>query len=162
MYAWGLNPFIFEVKNCFLAKRIQLPLMISGTITDASGRTLSGQTTRAFWHSVKHAKPISIGLNCALGAEALRPYIQELAQIADVLVSIHPNAGLPNAFGEYDETPAQMATVIREFAEEGWLNIVGGCCGTTPEYIKTISEAVRPIKPRSIPSIPKATRLSCL
>lgn len=153
---------IFAVEKYFLEKNFRLPVMISGTITDASGRTLSGQTTQAFWHSVRHAKPFSIGLNCALGPEALRPYIQELSTIADTYVSIHPNAGLPNAFGEYDETPEQMATVIREFAQEGFINIAGGCCGTTPAHIKAITEALKEIRPRKIPLIPKACRLSGL
>lgn len=153
---------IFAIEKYFADYNTRLPVMISGTITDASGRTLSGQTTQAFWHSVRHVKPISIGLNCALGAEALRPYIQELAKIADTFVSIHPNAGLPNAFGEYDETPEQMAAVIRDFAEQRFINIVGGCCGTTPAHIKAIAETVKPISPRQIPSIPKACRLSGL
>jgi len=153
---------IFAVEKYFLENNVRLPVMISGTITDASGRTLSGQTTQAFWHSVRHANPFSIGLNCALGPAALRPYTQELARIADRAVSIHPNAGLPNAFGEYDETPEQMATVIREFAQEGLLNIVGGCCGTTPQHIKAIGEALADIKPRVIPIIPKTCRLSGL
>lgn len=153
---------IFAIEQYFDRHKITLPVMISGTITDASGRTLSGQTTQAFWHSVKHAKPISIGLNCALGPAALRPYIQELSKIADTFVSIHPNAGLPNAFGEYDETPEQMADVIREFAKEGFLNIIGGCCGTTPAHIKAIAETVQSLAPRSLPTIPKACRLSGL
>jgi 5-methyltetrahydrofolate--homocysteine methyltransferase len=153
---------IFAVEKYFLDNQIYLPVMISGTITDASGRTLSGQTTQAFWHSVRHAAPFSIGLNCALGPAALRPYTQELAKLADTFVSIHPNAGLPNAFGEYDETPEQMASVIREFAQEGFINIVGGCCGTTPAHIQAIGEAVADITPRSIPVIPKACRLSGL
>ncbi|MDF5954949.1 homocysteine S-methyltransferase family protein [Pseudomonas aeruginosa] len=110
---------------------MELPIMISGTITDASGRTLSGQTTEAFWNSVRHARPISVGLNCALGAKELRPYIEELSTKADTHVSAHPNAGLPNAFGEDDESPAEMAVVVEEFAAAGFLNIVGGCCGTT-------------------------------
>ncbi len=130
---------IFALEKYFAENNIRLPVMISGTITDASGRTLSGQTTRAFWHSVRHAKPFAIGLNCALGPEALRPYMQELSKIADTYVSIHPNAGLPNEFGGYDETPEQMAAVIQEFAREGFLNIVGGCCGTTPAHIKAMS-----------------------
>lgn len=153
---------IFAVEKYFADNNISVPLMISGTITDASGRTLSGQTTSAFWHSVKHAKPISIGLNCALGAEALRPYIQELAKIADTFVSIHPNAGLPNAFGEYDETPSETAAIIQEFAEHNFINIVGGCCGTTPEHIKAIAEVVKNSTPRNIPTLPKACHLSGL
>nr|MBF0681899.1 methionine synthase [Pseudomonas sp.] len=139
-----------------------MPIMISGTITDASGRTLSGQTTEAFWNSVRHAKPISVGLNCALGAKELRPYLEELASKADTHVSAHPNAGLPNAFGEYDESPAEMAVVVEEFAASGFLNIVGGCCGTTPAHIQAIAEAVAKYAPRAIPDIPKACRLSGL
>lgn len=153
---------IFAVEKYFADHNIALPLMISGTITDASGRTLSGQTTAAFWHAVRHAKPISIGLNCALGAAALRPYIQELSKIADTHVSMHANAGLPNAFGEYDETPAEMASVIQDFAKSGFINIVGGCCGTTPQHIEALAETVKNIQPRSIPTIPKACRLSGL
>lgn len=153
---------IFAVEQYFIQYQTRLPVMISGTITDASGRTLSGQTTQAFWHSVRHAKPFSIGLNCALGPAALRPYIKELSAIADTFISIHPNAGLPNAFGEYDETPAQMAEVIEDFSREGFLNIVGGCCGTTPAHIKAMADAVAPIRPRPIPTIPKACRLSGL
>ncbi len=153
---------IFAVENFFAKYNIILPLMISGTITDASGRTLSGQTTEAFWNSVRHANPFSIGLNCALGAATLRPYIQELAKIANTYISIHPNAGLPNAFGEYDETPTQMANTIKEFAESKLINIVGGCCGTTPEHIQAIAEVIHNTEPRTIPKIPKACRLSGL
>lgn len=153
---------IFAVEKYFMDHGISLPLMISGTITDASGRTLSGQTTSAFWNSVKHAKPLSIGLNCALGAQALRPYIQELSKIADTYVSIHPNAGLPNAFGQYDEKPHETAAIIREFAEHHFINIVGGCCGTTPKHIEAIAEAVKNISPRVIPLLPKACQLSGL
>ncbi|WP_295467087.1 methionine synthase [uncultured Pseudomonas sp.] len=153
---------IFAVQGVFEEVGIELPIMISGTITDASGRTLSGQTTEAFWNSVRHAKPISVGLNCALGAKELRPYVEELATKADTFVSAHPNAGLPNAFGEYDETPAQMAAVVEEFAASGLLNIVGGCCGTTPAHIRAIAEAVAKHPPRQLPEIPKACRLSGL
>ncbi|WP_271408160.1 methionine synthase [Pseudomonas sp. Q1-7] len=153
---------IFAVQGVFEEQGYELPIMISGTITDASGRTLSGQTTEAFWNSVRHAKPISIGLNCALGAKELRPYLAELAAKADTQVSAHPNAGLPNAFGEYDETPAQMAQVVEEFAASGLLNIIGGCCGTTPPHIQAIAEAVAKYPPRVIPEIPKACRLSGL
>lgn len=153
---------IFALEKYFAAHNIRLPVMISGTITDASGRTLSGQTPTAFWYSVRHARPITIGLNCALGAEALRPYIQELANIADTFVSAHPNAGLPNAFGEYDETPDYMASLLQDFAKEGLLNVVGGCCGTTPAHIKALREAILDLPPRSIPNIPKACRLSGL
>ncbi len=123
-------------------------MIISGTITDASGRTLSGQTTEAFWNSIRHARPLAVGLNCALGRRRMRPYIAELSPVADTFVSCYPNAGLPNAFGEYDETPEQMAAIIREFAESGFLNIVGGCCGTTPEHIAAIADAVRGLRPR--------------
>jgi len=151
---------IFAVQGVFEELGVELPIMISGTITDASGRTLSGQTTEAFWNSVRHAQPISVGLNCALGAKDLRPYLEELAAKADTFVSAHPNAGLPNAFGEYDETPAQMAEVVEEFAASGFLNIIGGCCGTTPAHIQAIAEAVDKYPPRVIPEIPKACRLS--
>lgn len=129
----------------------EIPLMISGTITDASGRTLSGQTTEAFWVSLSHAKPLSIGLNCALGADQMRPYVEELSRVAWTRVSTHPNAGLPNEFGEYDDSPEHMASVISEFAKSGFLNIVGGCCGTTPEHIRKIAEAVNDVSPRSVP-----------
>lgn len=129
----------------------EIPLMISGTITDASGRTLSGQTTEAFWVSLSHAKPLSIGLNCALGADQMRPYVEELSRVAWTRVSTHPNAGLPNEFGEYDDSPEHMASVIAEFANSGFLNIVGGCCGTTPEHIRKIAEAVNDVSPRSVP-----------
>lgn len=141
---------IYAVKKYFAEKHLELPIMISGTITDASGRTLSGQTIEAFWYSVAHAKPISIGLNCALGAKELRPYIQTLSKISNTHVSIYPNAGLPNEFGEYDESPEHMANLIREFAENGFLNLVGGCCGTTPQHIAAIAEAVKNIVPRKI------------
>ncbi|WP_043201997.1 methionine synthase [Pseudomonas putida] len=153
---------IFAVQQVFEDDAVELPIMISGTITDASGRTLSGQTTEAFWNSVRHAKPISVGLNCALGAKDLRPYLEELSTKADTHVSAHPNAGLPNAFGEYDETPAEMAAVVEEFAASGFLNIIGGCCGTTPGHIQAIAEAVGKYKPREIPEIAKACRLSGL
>ncbi|MDD1963998.1 methionine synthase [Pseudomonas putida] len=153
---------IFAVQGVFDEIGFELPIMISGTITDASGRTLSGQTTEAFWNSVRHAKPISVGLNCALGASDLRPYLEELSNKADTQVSAHPNAGLPNEFGEYDESPAEMAAVVEEFAQSGFLNIVGGCCGTTPAHIKAIANAVSKYAPRAIPDIPKACRLSGL
>ena len=153
---------IFAVQQVFEDDGVELPIMISGTITDASGRTLSGQTTEAFWNSVRHANPISVGLNCALGAKDLRPYLEELSNKAGTHVSAHPNAGLPNAFGEYDETPAETAAVIEEFAASGFLNIIGGCCGTTPGHIKAIAEAVAKYPPRAIPEIPKACRLSGL
>lgn len=153
---------IFAVQGYFEDKGIELPIMISGTITDASGRTMTGQTTEAFWNSVRHAKPISIGLNCALGADELRPYVEELSRIADCYVSTHPNAGLPNELGGFDETPENMAEVIKEFAESGLVNIVGGCCGTNPDYISAIVKTVADITPRVVPEIPKACRLSGL
>jgi 5-methyltetrahydrofolate--homocysteine methyltransferase len=136
----------------FEARGARLPIMISGTITDASGRTLSGQTAEAFWYALRHSRPLSIGLNCALGAKDLRPHVDVLSQIADTFVSTHPNAGLPNAFGGYDETPEDMAIVLQEFAESGLLNIVGGCCGTTPAHIRAISEAVAGLPPRLLPA----------
>lgn len=153
---------IFAIKKYFAEMKVSLPVMISGTITDASGRTLSGQTTRAFWYSVRHANPFSIGLNCALGAKALRPYIEELAIRSDVYTTLHANAGLPNAFGEYDESPEYMAKVIREFAEENFINIVGGCCGTTPLHIKAIAENIADFKGRPKQTIKKACFLSGL
>ncbi|MEH6388307.1 methionine synthase [Pseudomonas profundi] len=153
---------IFAVQQTFEDLGVELPIMISGTITDASGRTLSGQTTEAFWNSVRHANPLSVGLNCALGAKELRPYLEELSDKADTHISAHPNAGLPNEFGEYDESAAEMAEIVEEFAAAGFLNIVGGCCGTTPEHIRAIAEAVAKYPPRQIPDIPKACRLSGL
>ncbi len=143
---------LFALGELFHQRGARLPVMISGTITDRSGRTLSGQTPEAFYYSVRHAKPLSVGFNCALGAEELRPHIQALAALADTLVSTHPNAGLPNAFAEYDETPEHMASVIGGFAREGLLNLVGGCCGTTPAHIKAIAEAVRDCAPRALPA----------
>ncbi|MSQ58162.1 MAG: methionine synthase [Betaproteobacteria bacterium] len=153
---------LFAASEHFERHGMVLPLIISGTITDLSGRTLSGQTVEAFWNSVSHAKPFAIGLNCALGAKELRPYIAELARLADTFVSIHPNAGLPNAFGEYDETPAQMSALLDEFAREGFFNIVGGCCGTRPEHIRAIGDAVKSSAPRAVPAIEKKLRLSGL
>jgi 5-methyltetrahydrofolate--homocysteine methyltransferase len=153
---------IFAVQTLFDTIGYELPIMISGTITDASGRTLSGQTTEAFWYSVAHAKPISIGLNCALGAKELRPYVEALSNCSNSHVSAHPNAGLPNEFGEYDETPEEMATIVEEFAASGFLNIVGGCCGTSPAHIKAIAEAVSKYPPRQLPDITPACRLSGL
>ena len=132
--------------------------MISGTITDASGRTLSGQTLEAFYTSVQHAEPLSIGLNCALGADQMRAHIKELSQIAACYTSAYPNAGLPNAMGEYDETPAETAHHIEEWAQEGFVNIVGGCCGTTPAHIRHIAEHVKKIKPRPLPVLEKELR----
>ena len=152
---------VFDTLNCKAAifailevkeeMSLDTPIMISGTITDASGRTLSGQTVEAFWYSVSHAKPLSIGLNCALGADQMRPFIKELSDKAWCRVSAHPNAGLPNEFGEYDETPESMSKVVGEFASSGFLNIVGGCCGTTPEHLKAIIDRVQSEKPREIP-----------
>jgi len=153
---------LFAIDEELEAAGIRLPIMISGTITDASGRTLSGQTVRAFWNSVRHARPLSIGLNCALGARELRPHVEELARIADVYVSAHPNAGLPNAMAEYDEQPRETAGFIREWAQSGWLNITGGCCGTTPDHIRAIAEAVAPLAPRAVPECAPLLRLSGL
>lgn len=153
---------LFAVQQVFENLSVELPIMISGTITDASGRTLSGQTPEAFWNSVRHSKPVSIGLNCALGPEELRPHLLEISNVADSLVSAHPNAGLPNEFGGYDLDAASMADTVAEFAAAGLLNIVGGCCGTTPEHIRAIAEAVADIKPRLIPDIEPACRLSGL
>jgi len=153
---------IFAVQEAMQRTGIELPLMISGTITDASGRTLSGQTVAAFWNSVAHAKPISIGFNCALGAEQLRPHIEEISQIANTYVSAHPNAGLPNAFGEYDQSATEMAAIVDEFAQSSFINIIGGCCGTRPQHIRAIAEAVSRHAPRLIPELPVACRLSGL
>ena len=153
---------IFAVDQYFQDNDLRLPVMISGTITDASGRTLSGQTTEAFWNSVRHIKPISIGLNCALGPQELRQYVEELSRIADTYVSAHPNAGLPNAFGGYDETPEQMAAEIREWSQAGFLNIIGGCCGTTPAHVTAMGNAANEHPPRQIPEIPVECRLSGL
>ena len=143
---------LFALSELFHQRGARVPLMISGTITDRSGRTLSGQTPEAFYYSVRHARPLSVGFNCALGAEELRPHIQTLADIVETRVSTHPNAGLPNAFAEYDETPEHMAGIIGGFARDGLLNLVGGCCGTTPAHIKAIAEAVRDCAPRALRS----------
>ncbi|MBK8609176.1 MAG: homocysteine S-methyltransferase family protein [Chitinophagaceae bacterium] len=145
---------IYASKNYFRSiNKPELPLMISGTITDASGRTLSGQTLEAFYVSVMHANPISVGLNCALGASEMRPHIEELSQIAGCYTSAYPNAGLPNAFGEYDEQPHETAHIIEDWAKEGFVNIVGGCCGTTPDHIKHIADEVSKFKPRELPVV---------
>lgn len=145
---------IFAIKKYFRdTQQPQLPVMISGTITDASGRTLSGQTLEAFYTSVAHAKPLSVGLNCALGAKEMRPHITELSQIASCYVSAYPNAGLPNAMGEYDEEPADTGHYLEEWAKEGYVNIVGGCCGTTPDHIRHIAEHVKGVKPRRLPVV---------
>ncbi|EHJ91766.1 methionine synthase [Vreelandella boliviensis] len=153
---------IYALEELFDDRGERLPVMISGTITDASGRTLSGQTTEAFWNSVRHAQPLSVGLNCALGAEELRPYLEELATKADTFVSAHPNAGLPNEFGEYDQTPEEMSEIVSEFAASGLVNIIGGCCGSTPEHIRAIADSVRDMAPRVIPERSRACRLSGL
>src|SRR5687768_11706309 len=148
---------IFAIKKYFRDKgKPSLPVMISGTITDASGRTLSGQTLEAFYTSISHAKPISVGLNCALGASDMRPHIEELSSIASCYVSAYPNAGLPNAMGEYDEAPHQTAHFLEDWAKEGFVNIVGGCCGTTPDHIRHIAEAVKGVKPRALPILEEA------
>ncbi len=139
-----------------------LPIWISGTITDRSGRTLSGQTVEAFWNSVRHAKPFAVGLNCALGADLMRPHIAELSRIADTLVSAYPNAGLPNAMGEYDETPDQTGHQLHDWAKDGIVNILGGCCGTTPDHIRHVADEVRGMKPRQVPERPTAMRLAGL
>jgi len=153
---------IYALEALFESRGERLPVMISGTITDASGRTLSGQTTEAFWSAVRHARPLSIGLNCALGAAELRPYLEELANKADTFVSAHPNAGLPNEFGEYDQSAAEMAAIVGEFAASGLINIIGGCCGTTPEHIAAVRRAVEGVTPRRVPERPAACRLSGL
>jgi 5-methyltetrahydrofolate--homocysteine methyltransferase len=147
---------LFAIDDVFEAAGGRLPVLISGTITDASGRTLSGQTAEAFWYSLRHARPLAIGLNCALGARDLRVHIDVLSQVADTHVSCHPNAGLPNAFGGYDETPEDMAAVLREFAEAGLLNLVGGCCGTTPAHIAALAAAVEGLPPRRVPRLQEA------
>jgi 5-methyltetrahydrofolate--homocysteine methyltransferase len=155
---------LFAIDAFFAESRKRLPLMISGTVTDASGRILSGQTVPAFWHSVRHAKPLTIGLNCALGAALMRPYAQELSKIADTFVCIYPNAGLPNPMSDtgFDEKPADTSALVKEFAESGFINIAGGCCGTTPPHIKAIADALKTIAPRQVPVIEKTTKLSGL
>jgi len=153
---------IFAAQEVFEQRGEELPIMISGTITDASGRTLSGQTAEAFWNSVAHARPLSVGLNCALGAEELRPHVEELSKKVSTFISAHPNAGLPNEFGEYDQSAAEMAVIVEEFAASGFLNIVGGCCGTTPAHIKAVAEAVAKHAPRALPTIKPACRLAGL
>jgi len=176
LHEGGVDMFLIETitdtLNCKAAIKVildleaegyeRLPIWISGTITDRSGRTLSGQTVEAFWNSVRHAKPFAIGLNCALGAELMRPHIAELSRIADTLVSAYPNAGLPNAMGEYDETPDQTGHQLEEWAKSGIVNILGGCCGTTPDHIRHVADEVRGLTPRAIPERPKAMRLAGL
>jgi 5-methyltetrahydrofolate--homocysteine methyltransferase len=160
----NLKAAIFAIEKFFDEYSLRLPVMLSVTITDASGRTLSGQTVEAFWHSVMHAKPLSVGINCALGAKEMRPHIEELSKIADCYISCYPNAGLPNPLSEtgYDQTPADTSTYLEEFARSGFVNIVGGCCGTTPEHISAIVRKLEGIPPRRIPRVPVATRLSGL
>jgi 5-methyltetrahydrofolate--homocysteine methyltransferase len=153
---------LFATELLFDETGIRLPVMVSVTITDASGRTLSGQTISAFYTSIAHAKPFSVGINCALGGRQMRPYVEELSSIAQCYLTCHPNAGLPNAFGGYDETPEDMAAVLGEFASNGWLNMVGGCCGSTPAHIAAVARAVRAFPPRSIPAQATAMRLSGL
>ncbi len=153
---------LFGVQELFDELGVELPIMISGTITDLSGRTLSGQTTEAFWNSVKHVKPFSIGLNCAFGADQMRPYVAELSRVADTLVSAYPNAGLPNEFGQYDEEPETTGGHLHNWGKDGLVNIVGGCCGTTPGHIRAIAERVHGLSPREIPVRDKKLRLSGL
>ena len=153
---------IFGIEELFDEIGFRIPIMLSVTITDQSGRTLSGQTLEGFWHSVRHAEPISVGINCALGPDLMRPYISDLSSVADVFVSAYPNAGLPNAFGEYDETPESMTVHLKEWAESGLLNIIGGCCGTTPAHIAAFAAAVEGLPPRKPATVPPAMRLSGL
>ena len=163
---------VFDTLNCKAALAAinellnrtgkSIPVSVSGTITDASGRTLSGQTPEAFWHSIRHGNLLSVGLNCALGATQIRPHLQEISRIADTFVSVHPNAGLPDEFGEYNDTPEFMAELLGDFGQNGLLNIVGGCCGTTPEHIAAIADAVSNLSPRKIPEVDQFTKLSGL
>jgi len=153
---------LYAIDALFEARGAAVPLMISGTITDLSGRTLSGQTTEAFWISVRHSRPWSVGLNCAFGAREMRPYVADLARVADTLVSAYPNAGLPNEFGGYDDTPSSMASQLGEWARAGLLNLVGGCCGTTPEHMAAIADAVAGVPPRPVPAPPPRLRLAGL
>jgi len=152
----------FAVEQVFDEMGVELPIMLSDTITDLSGRNLSGQTPEAFWYSLKHLRPFSVGLNCSFGAEQLRPSVDEIAHVADTLVSVYPNAGLPNEMGEYDETPGHMAGLLEEWARDGLINIVGGCCGTTPEHIRAIADAVAEYPPRAVPEVSHKMRLSGL
>lgn len=144
----NLKSAIFACEEVFERRGMRWPVILSVTITDASGRTLSGQTVEAFWNSVRHSKPLAVGINCALGAAEMRPYIEELSNIADCYISCYPNAGLPNAFGGYDQTASEMAALVGDFAAQGWINLLGGCCGSTPEHIAAIAEAVRLHPPR--------------
>ncbi|MBJ7534041.1 homocysteine S-methyltransferase family protein [Rhodomicrobium vannielii ATCC 17100] len=152
----------FAVKKAFDETGVELPLMLSGTVTDLSGRNLSGQTPEAFWYSLRHLKPFSVGMNCAFGAEQLRPPVALLSKVADTYMSVYANAGLPNEMGEYDETPEDMARAMESWAADGLLNIVGGCCGTTPDHIAAIAKAVAPYPPRPIPELEPRLRLSGL
>lgn len=152
----------FAARKVFREVGVELPIMISGTITDMSGRNLSGQTPEAFWYSVRHLKPYAIGFNCSFGADQLRPAIQDIHPVADTFVSVYPNAGLPNAMGEYDQSAEEMAGKLEPWARDGLINMVGGCCGSTPAHIKAIAEAVAPYAPRQIPEVPVKTRLSGL
>jgi 5-methyltetrahydrofolate--homocysteine methyltransferase len=158
----NLKACLYAIEELFQKKGVRLPVSISVTITDASGRTLSGQTVSAFYNSIRHARPLSIGINCALGAAEMRPYIEELSNISECYISCYPNAGLPNAFGEYDQTPDEIAKLLIDYSNNGWLNIVGGCCGTTPEHIKAIADSLKSSKPRKIPVLPKRMQLSGL
>ncbi|MCS5641373.1 MAG: homocysteine S-methyltransferase family protein, partial [Candidatus Marinimicrobia bacterium] len=153
---------LFGIQSLFEDTGNEIPVMVSGTITDASGRLLSGQTVEAFWHSIRHIELLAVGLNCALGAEQIRPYVDAFSKIADTNVLVYPNAGLPNEFGGYDETPNQMSGFLQEFSESGLVNIVGGCCGTTPDHISAFSKSVEGILPREIPKIELLTKLSGL
>jgi 5-methyltetrahydrofolate--homocysteine methyltransferase len=152
----------FAVEQVFDEMGVELPIMISGTITDLSGRNLSGQTPEAFWYSMQHLKPFSVGLNCSFGAEQLRPAVADMSAVADTLISVYPNAGLPNEMGGYDQSAEFMAGLLEEWAKDGLINIVGGCCGTTPEHIRAIAEAVAKYKPRPVPHVAHALRLSGL
>jgi 5-methyltetrahydrofolate--homocysteine methyltransferase len=152
----------FAVEQVFDELGVRLPIMLSDTITDLSGRNLSGQTPEAFWYSLKHLRPFSVGLNCSFGAEQLRPSVDEIAHAADTLISVYPNAGLPNEMGEYDETPAHMAGLLEEWARDGLINIVGGCCGTTPDHIRAIARAIAKYPPRPVPELEHKMRLSGL
>ena len=153
---------IYGIEEAFAKAGRRVPIQLSVTITDQSGRTLSGQTTEAFWHSVRHARPLSVGVNCALGPDLMRPYVETLSRICDCYVSAYPNAGLPNAFGGYDETPETMTRPLLEWAESGLVNILGGCCGTTPDHIRAYAEAVRTLPPREVPKAAPMMRLSGL
>lgn len=155
---------LFAIETYFEENKMRLPIMLSGTVTDASGRILSGQTVAAFWNSVRHAKPLTVGLNCALGAALMRPYAEELSKIADTYICIYPNAGLPNPMSDtgFDEKPEDTSSLLKEFATSGFVNIAGGCCGTTPEHIKAIADEIKDIKPREIPTVETVTRLSGL